>query len=63
MIQLWFILTQKSKSLIFFLKERGIIDSITIIITSNHGEEFWKYVIVEIFFYNPNETIGVGHCS
>jgi len=44
------------------LEEEGILDSSLVIITSDHGEEFWDHVETERkLFYDPRGFFGVGH--
>ncbi|KUK43562.1 MAG: Sulfatase [Methanothrix harundinacea] len=45
-----------------FLKNSGLIDSTILIITADHGEEFWEHARLEAKnFYDPRGFCGVGH--
>ncbi len=47
---------------IYSLEELGVLDSTLIIITGDHGEEFWEHASLEArFFYDPRGFYGVGH--
>ena len=44
------------------LKDIGLLDSTIIIITADHGEEFWEHAGLEAEnFYDPRGCCGVGH--
>jgi arylsulfatase A-like enzyme len=44
------------------LKDIGLIDSTILIITADHGEEFWEHASLEAEnFYDPRGCCGVGH--
>lgn len=45
-----------------FLEDSGLIDSTVLIITADHGEEFWEHTELEAKnFYDPRGFYGVGH--
>ena len=45
-----------------FLEDSGLIDSTVLIITADHGEEFWEHTELEAKnFYDPRGFHGVGH--
>ena len=45
-----------------FLEDSGLIDSTVLIITADHGEEFWEHAELEAKnFYDPRGAYGVGH--
>jgi len=44
------------------LKDRGLLDSTILIVTADHGEEFWEHAALEAEnFYDPRGAYGVGH--
>ena len=44
------------------LKDMGLLDSTVLIITADHGEEFWEHAALEAEnFYDPRGCCGVGH--
>jgi len=44
------------------LKGMGLVDSTVLIITADHGEEFWEHAALEAGnFYDPRGFCGVGH--
>jgi arylsulfatase A-like enzyme len=44
------------------LKDMGLLDSTILIITADHGEEFWEHAALEAEnFYDPRGAYGVGH--
>jgi len=44
------------------LNQAGLADNTIIIITADHGEEFWDHVELEKrYFYDPRGFYGVGH--
>jgi arylsulfatase A-like enzyme len=44
------------------LKDIGLIDSTILIVTADHGEEFWEHAALEAGnFYDPRGYYGVGH--
>jgi arylsulfatase A-like enzyme len=44
------------------LKDMGLIDSTILIVTADHGEEFWEHAALEAEnFYDPRGCYGVGH--
>lgn len=44
------------------LQRRGLIDSTILVITADHGEEFWEHADMEArYFYDPRGCYGVGH--
>ena len=44
------------------LKDIGLVDSTILIITADHGEEFWEHAALEAEnFYDPRGAYGVGH--
>jgi len=44
------------------LKDIGLVDSTILIITADHGEEFWEHAALEAEnFYDPRGYYGVGH--
>jgi arylsulfatase A-like enzyme len=44
------------------LKDMGLADSTVLIVTADHGEEFWEHGAVEAEnFYNPRGWYGLGH--
>jgi arylsulfatase A-like enzyme len=44
------------------LKDRGLLSSTILIITADHGEEFWEHAGLEAEnFYDPRGYYGVGH--
>jgi len=44
------------------LKDMGLVDSTILIITADHGEEFWEHAALEAEnFYDPRGSCGVGH--
>ena len=44
------------------IKGAGLVDSTILIITADHGEEFWEHAALEAeHFYDPRGTYGVGH--
>ena len=44
------------------LKDMGLVDSSILIITADHGEEFWEHAALEAEnFYDPRGCYGVGH--
>ena len=44
------------------LKDIGLVDSTVLIITADHGEEFWEHASLEAEnFYDPRGCYGVGH--
>ncbi len=44
------------------LKELGILDETLIIVTADHGEEFWEHALLESkYFYDPRDSYGTGH--
>jgi len=45
-----------------FLEDSGLLDSTILIITADHGEEFWEHAKLEAEnFYDPRGYYGVGH--
>lgn len=45
-----------------FLEESGLTDSTVVIITADHGDEFWEHAELEAKnFYDPRGFQGVGH--
>jgi arylsulfatase A-like enzyme len=45
-----------------FLENKGLLDSTILIITSDHGEEFWEHKDMDAkYFYNPRGYYGVAH--
>ena len=45
-----------------FLEDFGLIDSTVLIITADHGDEFWEHAELEAGnFYDPRGYYGVGH--
>ena len=45
-----------------FLEDSGLLDSTILVITADHGEEFWEHAELEAkFFYDPRGYYGVGH--
>ncbi|MBE9593689.1 MAG: sulfatase-like hydrolase/transferase, partial [Proteobacteria bacterium] len=45
-----------------FLEDSGLIDSTVLIITADHGDEFWEHTELEAKnFYDPRGFYGVGH--
>lgn len=45
-----------------FLQEEGLLEKTIVVITSDHGEEFWDHVgIEEKLFQDPRHICGVGH--
>lgn len=45
-----------------FLEDSGLIDSTVLIITADHGEEFWEHAKLEAEnFYDQRGSYGVGH--
>ena len=50
------------ESLFHFLEDAGLVDSTVIIITADHGEEFWEHAQIEAKnFYDPRGCYGIGH--
>lgn len=44
------------------LESKGLLDSTILIITSDHGEEFWEHAEMEAqYFYDPRGYCGIGH--
>jgi len=44
------------------IEEKGLLDSTLLIITADHGEEFWEHAKLEAKnFYDPRGYYGVGH--
>jgi arylsulfatase A-like enzyme len=44
------------------LRDMGLIDSTILIVTADHGEEFWEHGALEAEnFYDPRGCYGVGH--
>ncbi|WP_048147298.1 sulfatase [Pyrococcus abyssi] len=45
-----------------FLEDSGLLDSTILLITADHGEEFWEHAELEAEnFYDPRGYYGVGH--
>lgn len=45
-----------------FLEDRGLIDNTILVITADHGEEFWDHAEIETkHFYDVRGYAGVGH--
>ncbi len=45
-----------------FLEDSGIMDSTILVITGDHGEEFWEHAELEAKnFFDPRGYYGVGH--
>lgn len=45
-----------------YLEEAQLLDSSLVLVTADHGEEFWEHVETEReLFYNPRCFFGVGH--
>ncbi len=45
-----------------FLEDSGLLDSTILLITADHGEEFWEHATIETEnFYDPRGYYGVGH--
>lgn len=45
-----------------FLESSGLLESTILVITADHGEEFWEHAKVEAEnFYDPRGYYGVGH--
>ncbi|KUK17259.1 sulfatase [Thermococcus sibiricus] len=45
-----------------FLEDSGLLDSTILVITADHGEEFWEHAKLEAEnFYDPRGYYGVGH--
>lgn len=44
------------------LKKLDVLDNTLVVITADHGEEFWEHAEIEAkHFYDPRGTYGVGH--
>ena len=44
------------------LKDQGVMDSTIVVVTADHGEEFWEHAKLETEnFYDPRGYYGVGH--
>jgi len=44
------------------LKDRGLLDSTILIVTADHGEEFWEHAALEAEnFYDPRGYFGIEH--
>ena len=55
-------LDQQIKDFFSFLEKSKLLDSTLLIITSDHGEEFWEHAKLESkYFYHPQGICGVGH--
>ena len=45
-----------------FLEDRGLMDNTILIITADHGEEFWDHAELEAkYFYDVRGYTGIGH--
>ncbi|AEH25446.1 sulfatase [Pyrococcus yayanosii] len=45
-----------------FLEDKGLIDNTILVITADHGEEFWDHAELEAgYFYDVRGYAGVGH--
>ncbi|AFK22066.1 sulfatase [Pyrococcus sp. ST04] len=45
-----------------FLEDSGLLDTTILVITADHGEEFWEHAKLEAEnFYDPRGYYGVGH--
>lgn len=50
------------KKLFNFLKSNNLLENTLIVVTSDHGEEFWEYSDLEYQnFYDPRGIYGIGH--
>ncbi len=50
------------EDLVSFLEKMGLLDSTLIVVTGDHGEEFWEHAELESkYFYDPRGWCGVGH--
>lgn len=55
-------LDSKIQELYEFLEKKDLLESTTIIITADHGEEFWEHAHEELnYFINTDNTIGIAH--
>jgi len=44
------------------LKRLGLDDNTILLVTADHGEEFWEHAVVEEnYFYNQRGSYGIGH--
>ncbi len=45
-----------------FLEDRGLLDNTVVIITADHGEEFWEHGELEYkYFFDPRGVYGTAH--
>lgn len=46
------------------LEAMGLLDSSIVIVTADHGDQFWEHAELEAkYFYNKNEISGISHGS
>lgn len=53
---------QEISRLFSWLKKNRFLETTTLIITADHGEEFWDHTKIEKeFFFDPRDVYGIGH--